>query len=62
MADMSEIIDDVVRKTNNLIVDAAVEIVELQLAMPDVIDSKIACDALKRAIGHIRSLRRTKEG
>lgn len=57
--------DDTIQKTlhdlsveiTNLTVDAAISLIEVELCLPEVLDSKVACDALKRtkeAIGRMR--------
>ena len=57
-ATFKEIIDDLARDVSESVVTAAVSLIEIELSDPDVLDSKIACDALRRAIANIRKMKR----
>lgn len=54
---LDEIITDAIKQTANSMVYMAIQMIELELSIPEVLDSKIACDALKRAIANVRSLK-----
>lgn len=56
MSDTKTIIDELSRDVGNITLDMAAKIVAVELDNPDVLDSKVACDAIKRAVANIRAM------